>query len=183
MGKVRHFQKEKCVTVHFSCNHFQVKLFQETFCPPPLFTSNLFVYPTNGQPILKPSQLYIYLVHSSDQPVEDSKTRMLSTVVLTAAFCLLISQIDIRLLVFRWGRITVHWGRKEETTPEEKLYSFEPSMRILLSPCRCQKCLESKSIWTPCVSSTNNGSALRDSNFTAFIVVGSQSSSRGKLST
>ena len=62
-------------------------------------------------------------MHSSDQPVEDSKTRMLSTVVLTAAFCLLISQIDIRLLVFRWGRITVHWGRKEETTPEENKYT------------------------------------------------------------
>ena len=136
MGKVRHFQKEKCVTVHFSCNHFQVKLFQETFCPPPLFTSNLFVYPTNGQPILKPSQLYIYLVHSSDQPVEDSKTRMLSTVVLTAAFCLLISQIDIRLLVFRWGRITVHWGRKEETTPEENKYTVNRFRKYAPNMCR-----------------------------------------------
>ena len=66
-------------------------------------------------------------MHSSDQPVEDSKTEMLSTVVLTAAFCLFISQIDLRLMVFRWGRITVHWGRKEEKAPEEKA---GPSLRV-----------------------------------------------------
>ena len=75
-------------------------------------------------------------MHSSDQPVEDSKTRMLSTVVLTAAFCLLISQIDIRLLVFRWGRITVHWGRKEETTPEENKYTVNRFRKYAPNMCR-----------------------------------------------
>ena len=48
---------------------------------------------------------------------------MLSVIVMTAVFCLIISQIDLRLMVVRWGRITVHWGRKEETAPEESKYT------------------------------------------------------------